>query len=196
MTTDMQMESYLKVLRQHLAPLTLNEREEIVMEIAAHVRDSAEQSGASVEAVLARLGPAEALAAQYRDGLLISRASRSLSPLLLLRATLRVSSKGIAGIVVFFVGLFGYAMGGGLVVTALLKPILPANTGLWILDGHVVSSGVLFPPPALPAHEVLGMSYILIALVLGSLTLLATTWAIRSFLRLSHGLDAQLKRLG
>ena len=182
MTTEKQLESYLATLRLHLAPLTLGEREEILKEISAHVRDSAEQSGATVETVLARLEPAEALAKEYRDGLLISRASR-------------LSSKGIAGIAVFFVGLFGYAIGGGLVITALLKPIFPANTGLWMLDGHVVSSGVLFPPPAAPAHEVLGMSYILIALVAGSLTLLSTTWAIRVFLGLSRGLEAQLSRL-
>jgi uncharacterized membrane protein len=196
MTTDKQMENYLATLRMHLAPLTLSEREEIVKEIAAHVRDSAEQSGATVESVLARLEPPEALAKEYRDGLLISRASRSFSPLLLLRATLRVTSKGIAGIAVFFMGLFGYAVGVGLVITALLKPIFPANTGLWVLDGHVVSSGTLFPPPAPPAHEVLGMGYILIALVAGSLTLLTTTWSIRNFLRLSRGLEAQIKRLG
>ena len=76
MITDKQMENYIATLRLQLAPLTLGEREEIVMEIAAHVRDSAEQSGASVESVLARLGPAKELAAQYRDGLLIRRASR------------------------------------------------------------------------------------------------------------------------
>ena len=180
MTTEKQLESYLATLRLHLAPLTLGEREEILKEISAHVRDSAEQSGATVETVLARLEPAEALAKEYRDGLLISRASRSFSPLLLLRATLRLSSKGIVGV---------------LVITALLKPIVPANPVLWMLDGHVVSSGVLFPPPAAPAHEVLGMSYILIALVAGSLTLLSTTWAIRVFLGLSRGLEAQLSRL-
>jgi len=49
-----------------------------------------------------------------------------------------------------------------------------------------VDSGVLFPPPASPAHEVLGMGYILVALILGSMTLLITTFAIRRSLRLSQ----------
>ena len=84
----------------HLGPLTIAEREEIVREITAHIRDSAEESGASIEAVLARLGPAEELAKQYREGLLIRQASRSLSPLVLLRATLRLATKGLSGIVV------------------------------------------------------------------------------------------------
>ena len=58
MTAEMQIDSYLTALRLHLGPLTIAEREEIVREIGAHVRDSAEETGASIETVLARLGPA------------------------------------------------------------------------------------------------------------------------------------------
>lgn len=186
MNPDMQIDSYLTALRLNLGPLTITEREEIVREIGAHVRDSAEQSLAPVETILLRLGPAETLAAQYRDGLLITQASRSRSPLVLLRAALRLATHGASGIVVFFLAVFGYAFGGGLVLTALIKPILPANTGLWVENGHMTSSGVLFPPPAPPQHEVLGMLYIPIALTVGSLILLATTWAIQNALRLSQ----------
>jgi len=192
MTAELQIDNYLTALRLHLGPLTIAEREEIVREITAHIRDSAEQSGASIEAILARMGSAEALAAQYRDGLLISRASRSVSPVVLLRATLRLSTKGVFGVLVFFLGLFGYAMGGGLVLTALIKPILPANTGMWVENGRLASSGVLFPPPAPPAHEILGLLYIPLALTAGSLTLLLTTWAIRRSLRLSQRWQSKL----
>ena len=185
-------DEYLTSLRLHLGPLTIGEREEIVREIGAHIRDSAEESGAAVESVLARLGPAEALAAQYRDGLLIRNASRSISPLVLLRATLRLATKGVSGIFVFFAAVFGYCIGGGFVLTGLLKPILPANTGLWVLDGHLVSSGTLFPPPPPPAYEVLGMLYCPLALVLGSLTLLLTTFVIQRSLRLSQRVQSRL----
>jgi uncharacterized membrane protein len=192
MTTEMQIDSYLTTLRTHLGPLTIGEREEIVREIAAHVRDSAEESGASVETVLARLGPADELAAQYRDGLLIRQASRSISPLKLLRATLRLATKGVSGVVVFFLAIFGYLMGGGLVLTGLIKPIFPANTGVWFNDERFVSSGTLFPAPAPPAHQVLGMWYIPLALTVGSLALLFTTWAIRTSLRISQRWQARL----
>jgi hypothetical protein len=190
-----QIDEYLAILRAHLGPITLTEREEIVREISAHIRDSAEQHGASVADALARLGPAEALAAQYRDGLLIRRASRSISPLLLLNAALRLATKGMSGVVVFFCGIFGYAIGGGFVLTGLMKPIFPANTGLWIRDGMLDRSGTLFPPPGPPAHEVLGMWYIPIALTLGSLTLLLTTFVIRTCLRLSQRWQLQISRL-
>jgi len=184
MTAEMQFDNYLTNLRLHLGPLTITEREEIVREIGAHIRDSAEQSHASLETVLARLGPADTLAAQYRDGLLITKASRSFSPL---RGTLRMATQGFFGVLVFFVGLMGYAFGGGMVITALLKPILPANTGVWLDgNGHLQSVGMLFPPPGAPAHLVQGLWYIPAALIVGSFTLLFTTWAIRNSLRISQ----------
>jgi hypothetical protein len=193
MTQEMQIESYLTALRYNLGPLTIADREEIVREISAHIRDSAEEPGASIPSVLSGLGPAEKLAAQYRDGLLIRQASRSNSPLVLLRGASRLATKGIFGFFVFFVGMSGYLIGGGLVLTAFIKPILPSNTGLWLDgDGHIVSSGVLFPPPGPFAHEVLGIWYIPISLIAGSLALLFTNWAIRTALRLSQRFQARL----
>jgi hypothetical protein len=145
-----------------------------------------------VETVLARLGPASELAAQYRDGLLIRRASRSFSPLLLLRATLRLATRGLSGILVFFMAVFGYVIGANLVLTALVKPMLPAHTGLWVNNGHFVAAGIDFLPPASGYHEVLGLWYIPIALIIGSLTLLFTTFAIRASLRISQRWQSRL----
>jgi uncharacterized membrane protein len=161
MNPEMQMESYLTTLRSHLGLLTLAEREEIVREIEAHVRDSAEEPGATVETILARLGPAQELAAQYRDGLLIRKASRSFSPLVLLRASLRLATKGVSGVFVFFCSVFGYSIGAGLIFVALAKSIAPAHTGLWVEDGQMAALGAFeydLPPHA---HEVLGMWIIL-----------------------------------
>jgi uncharacterized membrane protein len=193
MTTETQIESYLTALRTHLDSLSIAQREEIVREIAAHIRDSAEEPGASVESVLARLGPAEELAAQYRDGLLIRKASRSNSPLVLLRATLRLATKGVFGILVFFLGLFGYLMGAGFYLTALLKLIFPANTGMWVKDESIfVFWGSSITPPGPPAHEVLGFWHIPLALFVGSLLLVFTTAAIRAFLRVSQSWQSKL----
>jgi hypothetical protein len=191
MIAEAEIDSYLSALRGHLGPLTLNDREEIVREISAHIRDAAEQSGAGVDIVLARLGPAEELAAQYRDGLLIRQASQSVSPVKLLRGALRLATKGVAGIVVFFVGILGYSMGGGLALSGLLKPILPANTGMWFQNGRFEGFGTQFPPPP-PAHDVLGMWYIPVMLTLGSLTLMLTTFLIRTSLRISQRWQAKL----
>ena len=72
-----QMEGYLSSLRAHLGPMTLREREEILREIEAHIRDAEEERPGNLEEVLSRLGTPEALAREYRDGMLIRRASRS-----------------------------------------------------------------------------------------------------------------------
>jgi len=195
MTAPTIVDTYLADLRAALGPMTLDTREEIVREIAAHIRDSADEYGDDASSVIARLGPAEELAAEYRDGLLIRRASRSISPITLLRASARLATKGISGVVVFFVGMFGYLIGGGLVLSALLKPVFPANTGVWFQDGRMISSGTqLFPPPP-PAHEVLGMWYVPLMLVLGSLTLLVTSTIIRISLRVSKRWQLRLGRL-
>jgi uncharacterized membrane protein len=192
MTAETQIDSYLTALRTHLDTLTIAQRGEIVREIAAHIRDSAEESGASVESVLARLGPAEELAAQYRDGLLIRQASRSNSPVVLLRATLRLATKGVFGILVFFLGLFGYMMGGGFLLTAVLKVFFPANAGMWFKDGYFLFWGASNTPPGPPAYEVLGFWCIPLSLFVGSLILVLTTAAIRACLRLSQSWQSKL----
>jgi uncharacterized membrane protein len=186
-----QIDTYLSSLRTHLGPMTLGERDEIVREISAHIRDSNEESGVSVGTILARLGSAEELAAQYSDGLLIRSASRSISPLKLMRGALRLATKGASGVIVFFVGMFGYLIGGGMVLSGMIKPIFPAHTGMWVRNGHMIAFGTQFPQ-APPAHEVLGMWYIPLMLTAGSLTLLATTFAIRTSLRISQSWQAKL----
>jgi hypothetical protein len=192
MSNDKLMESYVATLHLQLAPLTLGEREEIVMEIVAHVRDSAEQSDASVESVLERLGPAKALAAQYRDGLLIRRASRSISPIVLLRATLRLATRSVAWIIVFFLSAFGYMFGAGCVIVAFAKMIVPSHAGAWVQDGRLVDFGAFVNGIPTDAHEVLGIWIIPLGLTVGSLTLLLTTFLIRNSLRVSRVVQARL----
>jgi hypothetical protein len=188
----LQIDNYLASLRTHLGPMTLSERDEIIREISAHIRDSEEESVASVETILARLGSAEELAAQYRDGVLIRKASRSVSPVVLLRGALRLATKGISGLVIFFAGMFGYLIGGGCVLSGLLKGVFPAHTGTWFQDGRMIASGTQLYPPPPPAHEVFGMWYVPLMLTVGSLTLLATTFVIRRSLRISQQLQGKL----
>jgi len=186
-----QIEIYLAALRNHLAPIALAEREDILREISAHIRDSVE-SGSTIQAVLARLGPPEELAAQYRDGVLIRAASRSISPVTLLRATLRVATKGIVGIAVFFCGFTGYTVGVSLLLMGLLKPFIPASVGMWTSKTTAVwqSSGpTLGIQTNHPPHEVLGWWAIPVGLIGGAIVLVLTTMGIRGFLRLSHQLQ-------
>ena len=112
-----------------------------------------------------------------------------------MRGALRLATRGLSGIVVFLAGMFGYALGGGLVLSGLLKPIFPRNAGVWVRDGHVVSMGTLVPAPE-GAHQILGNWYIVIALIAGSLLLWATMYLIRNTLRLSRAAQMRSSPLG
>jgi hypothetical protein len=181
---ELRIDNYLSKFRERLPAMSVADREEIVREISVHIRESAQEPDSSVDEILHRLGPAESLASEYEHGLLIQHASRSISPLLILRATLELAKRGMEGFVVFLGVITGYALGGGLLLTAILKPIFPRQTGLWIGPG-VFNFGIHFPRFADPVHEVLGWWYIPAAFWLGSFFLWLTTYGIRRFLRRS-----------
>jgi uncharacterized membrane protein len=178
MTNDAQVNDYLSGLRTALAGMTLAERDDIVEEISMHIRERSGDGQTGVQEILAGLGPAEELAKQYRTGQLLQQAGQSISPLLILRATLRWARTGIEGSIVFCAALLGYVMGGGFLLLALLKPLFPARTGLWVGPGVFDFSfhmGLMPEYLSTSAHEVLGWWFIPVCLVLGSLTLVLTT---------------------
>lgn len=172
MVEQQQIDEYLTELRHHLGSMTLTDREEIVREINAHIRDSAEEPGETVTSILSRLGPADKLAAQYREGLLIHRASQSYSPLVLLRGALRFTRRGLFGIFVAFAGLFGYWLGGGIVLVGLM--VLP-----WLLIQRHTSTASAYPPTPFWV-TVVG---ILVFIAMGCAILLLTTLLMRTALR-------------
>lgn len=192
MNSEQQIDIYLSLLSVSLGSISATQREEILREISAHIRDCSEESGVSTREILTRLGLPQNLAASYLDGAFIQQASRSFSPVLLLRATLRLGTKGAFGILVGVCGFVGYVMGGSLLLTAIAKCLFPVHTGLWLIGNQMVSSGTLFPIPQSPAREVLGWWYLPIALIAGSLTLVLTTYAIRKSLRVSQSWQTRL----
>jgi hypothetical protein len=179
---EMRIENYLAKLRECLPNMSVADREEVVREISVHIRECAQEPGSSMDGILMRLGSAENLASQYGQDMLIRHASRSISPLLILRATLHLAKRGLEGIALFFGAVFGYGAGGALLVTAILKPIFPRQTGLWIGPG-VFDFGIHEPRYADPVHEVLGWWYIPVAICLGSFFVWVTTYGIRRYLR-------------
>jgi CubicO group peptidase (beta-lactamase class C family) len=182
---ELQVDSYLRRLRERLPNMSVEDREEIVREISVHIRECVQEPNGSIDGILRRLGSAEGLASQYGHDLLIRHASRSISPVLILRATLELAKRSIEGFVLFLGALIGYALGGGLVVTAALKPIFPRQVGLWVGPG-VFNFGFHEPLLSDPVHEVLGWWYVPIALCLGCFFLWLTTHGIRWFLRRSR----------
>lgn len=180
---DSPIDDYLAQLRTALRGMTLAEREDIVEEIRMHIRERSGDDPAGAETILARLGPAEQLAEQYRTGLLLQRARHSVSPFLILRATMRWAVTGVEGIVVFVIAMLGYALGVGFLALAILKPIFPDRTGLWVGPGVFEFSFRMGMRPSYytaSVHEVLGWYFLPVCLVFGSLSILATTKVIQA----------------
>ena len=194
MTDQQRIEQYLSDLRVALRTTPEPQHGEIVQEITAHIRDAAEEPGASVSAVLARLGPPQTLARQYGEGALLQTARRSLSPWLLLRAALRLATKGVLGVLVFCCAAAGYLTGAGMILSALAKPFFPSIIGLWRPTPHSLAIGML-ASNVQPMHEVLGWWYIPLALGIGAMLTLVTTLIIRACLWVSSLTDSLSPRL-
>ena len=176
MTNEDEINEYLRRLQAGLTGMTLAEREDIVEEIRMHIQERAGDDALRIEKVLGGLGAAEELAKQYRTGLLLQQAHRSISPLVILRATLRWALTGIEGTAVFLIAVVGYATGAAFLLLALLKPIFPRHTGLWVGPGVFnFSFETALPPAGGAVRELLGWWLIPVCLVMGSLILAGTT---------------------
>ncbi len=188
-TSDSRVNSYLAQLRSALTNMTVGEREDIVEEIQMHIRERCGDGRTGVDEVLADLGSAPELAQQYRAGLLVQQAQRSISPLTILRATLRWARTGAQGTAVCLLAFLGYLTGACFLLLAVLKPIFPHYTGLWIGPGIFDFSFRMGLGPEYPSatvHEVLGWWFIPVCLVLGSLTILATTKLVQLLMKRFH----------
>jgi hypothetical protein len=164
MNRDPETEQYLAQVRAHLGSASAGEEEEVISEVAARIENLAARTGAAAKAVLVQMGPAEVLARRIRDAQLITRASRSNSPILLLHASLR---NGFVGMLAFLVGLAGYWLGGSVFVFGALAL-------LW--------SAVHYKPNA-PAAIGSSMLVTFSTVAAGAAALVLTTFLLRTLLR-------------
>src|SRR5580658_7194502 len=93
------------LLRFRLALTGVKDKEELVSEIRSHIverlEDHSRPTDVVVEQTLLGLGTPEVLAARYQTEDLLQRASTTMSPMLLLRATMRLAMTGIRGFFAF-----------------------------------------------------------------------------------------------
>lgn len=174
-----QIESYLADLHEALKDVRREERDEILREIRTHILDSLRDTP-QVETVLRGLGAPERLAEQYQTEVLLTQASHSFSPWLLLSTAWRWAHTGVRGFVVFLVAMVGYLMALGLLLTVLLKPFFPDRIGLWVGHGDFVFGAT---GRTAGVHDVLGSLYIPVAMLLAFGAAVGTTHAIRWLMR-------------
>ncbi|MGD0987501.1 MAG: hypothetical protein ABR874_06810 [Candidatus Sulfotelmatobacter sp.] len=181
--TDVRMDAYLNRLATALRHMPPAEKQDILLEIRAHVLDSVAASSdrkGAVDRVLRLLGTPEELAQRYDTERLLTRASRSFSPWLLLRTSWRWAKAGMKGTVAFFLALIGYGTAFGITIALILKPIMPSRVGVWWGRGDL-NIGMVDHPEQM--HELLGQWFVPVMAVFAFALAAGTTQALRWLMR-------------
>jgi uncharacterized membrane protein len=154
-TGESRLRGYLFVLERSLkaSPVSRDIAADAVREVESHIRDQVAEMDSSVdersalENILTRLGPPATVAQGYSLELVIDEAVTTGGAVAVGRALFRLATTGMIG---FFavLGLFvGYVTGVSFLMMAVLKPIFPANVGIWMRNGVPRSVGAQFPAP-------------------------------------------------
>ncbi len=182
------VERYLLRLRLAMGDVPVLQRDEFMREIRSHIIERLEHEPGTSEqacaAILKTLGDPEVIARDYRSEWLMARASRLQwlteqasrlhIPRLPLRTAVRWTLTGIQCFIVMMVGIVGYTFAAAFAITAVLKPVFPNNIGLFVSEAGVQIAN-LVPQ----GTEILGPSYIPVALLLGFSFAMGTHGSIR-----------------
>ncbi len=180
---DERIDTYMGRLDDALGRLSPNDREDILREIHTHIVEStagASDRNTAVDRVLRLLGTPEELAGRYSTESMLSSASRSFSPVVLLHTSWRWAKLGTKGTLAFFLAFVGYTTALAFTVAVFLKPFMPTRVGMWIgPDGFDIGM------PAHPErmHELLGPYFVPVIAVAAFAIAIGTTQALRWMMR-------------
>jgi hypothetical protein len=189
-TGESRVNGYLFVLERSLRTFLPREvATDAVREIESHLRDriaataATPDERASLERILAELGPPLRVAQAYSAERIVDEAVATGRFVPMLRAMWYAAVNTAVGFPVALVLLVGYSMGIALFAVAVLKPIFPANVGMWANDGGWFphNFGGQFPVPA-GQHMVGGYWVIPIAVLCGLAAIVLTYRLQRWFL--------------
>jgi uncharacterized membrane protein len=179
MSDDRRIEDWLRRMNWALGRMPSPEREDIMAETRAHLRERLD-GGQDAEAALAALGPPDVYARRFIDEMELSGALGSQKSSDLLRVVLRRVHRSLVAAVAFVALLFIGGIGVGFPIVALCKLADPTHFGLWV-GPYNFSIGSNESPDV---HEVLGDYFYPMAVVatglawvLGRMVLL---WAART----------------
>lgn len=181
--TDERIDSYMGRLDDALGKLLPNDREDIIREIHTHIVEStagASDRDAVVDRVLRLLGTPEELAGRYTTESLLTRASLSFSPVVLLHTCWRWAKLGTKGTLAFLVAVFGYTLALGFTVAVFLKPLMPSKIGWW---SGPEGFGIIIPDHPELMHEWLGPYFVPVIAALAFAAAIGTTQALRWMIR-------------
>jgi len=129
-------------------------------ELESHIRERVEQAEAvpderaALERVLAELGPPLRVAQAYSAEMTIEEAVTTGRVAPTARALWQLATTTALGFLPALGVFIGYLMGVALLLVAALKPIVPNNAGIMVVDGNLRGFGVFAPLP--PGAEMWG----------------------------------------
>ncbi|MGE5243629.1 MAG: HAAS signaling domain-containing protein [Betaproteobacteria bacterium] len=178
-TGESRVNGYMFVLQRSLSTfLPRDIVSDAVREIESHLRERIAASDGTpnerdaLERILAELGPPLRVAQAYSTERIIDEAVTTGRVVPILRAIWHMAMTTISG---FFVGLgllIGYAVAGALVLVAIMKPVFPDNTGIWV-GPDTFAIGAHFPPP--PGLTLYGGYWFIPFALAGGLAILVLT---------------------
>lgn len=154
--------------------------EEIVAELRSHVHESLREGG-EPEAVLARLGTPEEIAALYRADRSLARAGGGRSPWLLVTGVTHWATVSLAGFFALLGLVAGLWVAASFGIAAVTKLFAPGRVGLWRLPGGEYSLRLGLLPGSMPeGQELLGFWIIPIGFAAGAIVWWVTSRLVRS----------------
>lgn len=196
-TGQTRLQGYLYVLERSLrGALPPEVAADALREVGSHIAERIAEADAVpderqvLERILGEVGPPLQVARAYSTELTLDQAVVTGRVVPVLRGLAEIATTTIAGFFGVLGLLTGYVLGLGLIVVGLLKPIFPANTGLFVVNGVPRSFGAQFPVPP-GAHVVGGYWWIPLAILAGLVLLVFThrvarrllSWARRRLVR-------------
>lgn len=189
-TGESRVNGYLFVLERSLRTfLPSDVVRDAVREIESHVREriAAAEGGpderAALEKILAELGPPLRVAQAYSTERIIDEAVTTGRVVPMARAIWHAAVTTLVGFAAALCLIIGSLVGVAFLLIAVLKPVFPANVGLFVRDGSAFphTFGAQFPIPA-GDHVVGGLWIIPASLICGLVALVFTYRLARRFL--------------
>jgi hypothetical protein len=173
----MAAELYLHAFRRGLLALPEDERLSIIAEIREQIADQAGLGAESLTKLLARLGPPDQLARHFTLNFELAATVNRANPFALLMVVLASATRNLWALAGGLAAALFYVLSAGFAIIALLKPVLPHDTGFWITNRGDIIIGVV---TSHSGTEILGYWIIPLAVAAAILTLLLANALLRA----------------
>jgi hypothetical protein len=173
-------ETYVRQLERELQPLPVGDAAKITEEIRSHLLDRAAVGPETLRAAITQLGAPRELGRSFVEDYVLSGALKRGPSWRILLAMAPRALRSLTALAICTAGVLLYALTAGFVLVAILKPITPANVGLWTdaSGAHLVDFGAMTDWPR-NGHEVLGWWIIPASLFVALLSYLAAAFLMR-----------------